>query len=114
MLTYAPFEAPDFEAPDEPGDQQGEILVLPLQFVVAPDHGRFHPTTPTHPGSTRLDVGALVGEVRNHTTTLKVHSPFRGSVDLWLVTDGQIVTPGQPLCSLHPTTPTPAPRTQGG
>jgi multidrug efflux pump subunit AcrA (membrane-fusion protein) len=45
----------------------------------------------------------LIGELRNHTTIQQIHSPFGGRVDTWLVSDGQIVTPGQPLCSLDPT-----------
>jgi biotin carboxyl carrier protein len=83
-------------------DSQGEILILPMRFVVAPDHGRFHPSAPLHPAA--ITRGALIGELRNHTTILEIHSPFGGRIDLWLVSAGQIVTPGQPLCSLH--TPT--------
>jgi multidrug resistance efflux pump len=45
--------------------------------------------------------GTLIGEVRNGASRLAIHSPFRGQVDVWLVWDGQIVAPGQPLCSLR-------------
>jgi biotin carboxyl carrier protein len=82
-------------------DSQGEILVLPMRFVVAPDHGRFHPSAPLQ--AKAISRGALIGELRNHTTIQEIHSPFGGRIDLWLVSAGQIVTPGQPLCSLHPT-----------
>ncbi len=90
---------------DEDRGEQGEILVLPLQFVVAPDHGRFHPASLVTTGDGTLTVaqGMLIGELRNHTTIQQIHSPFGGRVDTWLVTAGQIVTPGQPLCSLNPT-----------
>lgn len=85
--------------------EQGEMLVLPLQFVVAPDHGRFHPAilATTGDGTQAIMRGTLIGELRNHTTIQQIRSPFGGQVDSWLVTAGQIVTPGQPLCSLHPT-----------
>jgi biotin carboxyl carrier protein len=88
---------------DEHGEQ-GEMLVLPLQFVVAPDHGRFHPAilATTGDGAQAVMRGTLIGELRNHTTIQEIHSPFGGQVDSWLVSAGQIVTPGQPLCSLHP------------
>jgi len=95
-----------FEGLDETGGEQGEILVLPLRFVVAPDHGRFHPATivAAVDGTITVARGQLVGEVRNGTTHLAIHSPFGGRVDLWLVSAGQIVTPGQPLFSLSPQT----------
>jgi hypothetical protein len=83
---------------------QGEIVVLPLRFVVAPDHGRFHPTPPPAPGGEPLPVapGTLIGEVRNGTAVQQVRSPFGGHLDAWLAWAGQIVVPGQPVCSLRP------------
>jgi biotin carboxyl carrier protein len=99
------------------GDQ-GEIVVLPLRFVVASDHGRFHPrVTATVEGTLTVTRGMLIGEVRNGTTRQQVHSPFSGMVDTWLVWAGQIVAPGQPLCSLRtaaPTDPPAADATVGG
>jgi multidrug efflux pump subunit AcrA (membrane-fusion protein) len=90
--------------PDEDGVDQGEILILPFQFVVAPDHGRFHPAiVTTGHGTPTVARGMLIGELRNHTTIQQILSPFGGRVDTWLVSAGQIVTPGQPLCSLDPT-----------
>lgn len=92
---------------DQGGDQ-GEMLVVPLRFVVAPDQGRFHPATlsPAGDGALIVTRGMLIGEVRNHTTSQQVRSPFSGLVDAWLVWAGQLVAPGQPLCSLR--TPAPA------
>jgi hypothetical protein len=80
--------------------------VLPLQFVVAPDYGRFHVASlaPSPNGSLTVACGTLIGEVRNGVTCHEVHSPFGGRLDMWLVTTGQIVLPGQPLCSLIPIT----------
>ncbi|HZD72309.1 MAG TPA: hypothetical protein VE776_00190 [Actinomycetota bacterium] len=92
-----------FEGLGDDGGDQGEVVVLPFQFVVAPDYGRFHPASlpPATNGSLTVAQGMLIGEIRNGTTRLAIHSPFRGQVDLWLVWDGQIVAPGQPLCSLR-------------
>jgi multidrug efflux pump subunit AcrA (membrane-fusion protein) len=96
---------PAVEATTPDAAEQGESVVLPLQFVVAPDHGRFHPASlsPAPDGTVAVRQGMRIGEVRNHTTTQQIHSPFGGRVDTWLVSAGQIVTPGQPLCSLDPT-----------
>jgi hypothetical protein len=101
--------------PDPPvlePDPQGELLVLPMRFVVAPDHGRFHPASllvRAGDGHSAVAPGALVGEVHNHTTVQPIHSPFGGQLDLWLVWAGQLVTPGQPLCSLRTAAPTDLP-----
>jgi multidrug efflux pump subunit AcrA (membrane-fusion protein) len=85
------------------GGDQGEIVVLPLQFVVASNHGRFHPASlaSTVDGTLTVSRGMLIGEVRNGTTRRQVRSPFSGTVDTWLVWAGQLVAPGQPLCSLR-------------
>jgi hypothetical protein len=85
------------------GGGQGEAMVLPLGFVVAPDHGRFHSAAigQTEAGVLVVQAGTRLGEVRNGRTTLPVHSPFTGQLDRWLVWETQIVAPGQPLCSLR-------------
>jgi hypothetical protein len=92
-----------FEGLGDDGGDQGEVVVLPLQFVVAPDYGRFHSASlpSATNGSLTVARGTLIGEVRNGASRLPIHSPFRGQVDVWLVWDGQIVAPGQPLCSLR-------------
>lgn len=97
-----PRPAPD-EEPGDDGGGQGEVVVLPLQFVVAPDYGRFHVASlPAGAnGSLTVACGTLIGEVRNGASRQAIRSPFFGQVDLWLVWDGQIVAPGQPLCSLR-------------
>lgn len=97
-----PRSEPDEELGHD-GGGQGEAVVLPLQFVVAPDYGRFHVASlaPGPNGSLTVACGTLIGEVRNGARKQAIHSPFVGQVDLWLVWDGQIVAPGQPLCSLR-------------
>jgi hypothetical protein len=99
-----PFDGPFGGLGDDGGSHgdQGEVVVLPFQFVVSPDYGRFHPASlplATN-GTLMLAAGTLVGEVRNGPTSQLVHSPFAGQVDVWLVSAGQIVIPGQPVCSL--------------
>jgi hypothetical protein len=108
MLSHASRRSDDprpepYEELGDDGGGQGEVVVLPLQFVVAPDYGRFHPASlpPAANGSLTVACGTLIGEVRNGATKQAIHSPFVGQVDLWLVWDGQIVAPGQPLCSLR-------------
>jgi hypothetical protein len=108
MLSHASRRSEDrrsgpFEGLGDDGGDQGEVVVLPLQFVVAPDYGRFHPASLPSGANGSLTVarGTLIGELRNGATRLAIHSPFRGQVDLWLVWAGQIVAPGQPLCSLR-------------
>ncbi len=96
----------DSASHDSHGDQ-GEVVVLPFQFVVSPDYGRFHPASlpPGTNGTLMLAAGTLIGEVRNGAVRQQVHSPFAGPLDVWLVNAGQIVIPGQPVCSLRHTQP---------
>jgi hypothetical protein len=88
------------------GDQ-GEVVVLPFRFVVSPDYGRFHPASlpPPTNGTLMLAAGTLIGEVRNGPVRQQVHSPFAGALHVWLVNAGQVVIPGQPVCSLRSTQP---------
>jgi hypothetical protein len=97
-----PRSQPD-QQPGHDAGGQGEVVLLPLQFIVAPDYGRFHVASlaPSPNGSLTLARGTLIGEVRNGASTQAIHSPFVGQVDRWLVWDGQLVAPGQPLCSLR-------------
>jgi len=108
MISAACLRSDDRSGPfvgaEDSGGDQGEVVMLPLQFVVAPDYGRFHPASlpVSTNGSLTVARGTLIGEVRNGATRQQIHSPFGGRLDLWLVSAGQVVVPGQPLCSLHP------------
>ena len=72
----------------------------PWRLVVAPIKGTV--TTVTHGVGTLLDPGALVGHVRSLREAWDVVAPHGGRVVEWLVSDGDPVSPGQPLVRLHP------------
>ena len=70
-------------------------------MVVSPAKGTFHISAEAE----ALDVlaaGATIGEVaslRDRTTITAAHG---GEIVEWLVHDGDLVSPGQPLLRLHP------------
>jgi [acyl-carrier-protein] S-malonyltransferase len=71
------------------------------RMVVSPAKGTFH-VAEDAAGVESLPAGASIGEVatlRDRTNVLAVHG---GQVVEWLVEDGDIVSPGQPLLRLHP------------
>ncbi len=71
------------------------------RMVVSPAKGTFHLAEEVA-GAESLPAGASIGEVatlRDRTNVLAVHG---GQVVEWLVEDGDIVSPGQPLLRLHP------------
>jgi [acyl-carrier-protein] S-malonyltransferase len=71
------------------------------RMVVSPAKGTFH-VAEDAAGAESLPAGASIGEVatlRDRTNVLAVHG---GQVVEWLVEDGDIVSPGQPLLRLHP------------
>ncbi|HLL07974.1 MAG TPA: acyltransferase domain-containing protein [Nocardioidaceae bacterium] len=49
-----------------------------------------------------LASGTVIGAVRNLRDELAVRAPHGGTVVEWLVEDGDLVSPGQPLIRLHP------------
>ncbi len=71
------------------------------RLVVAPIKGTV--STIAHAVGTALDPGALVGQVRSLREAWDVVAPHGGRVVEWLVSDGDPVSPGQPLVRLHPT-----------
>lgn len=72
----------------------------PWRLVVAPIKGTV--TTVAHGVGTLLDPGAIVGHVRSLREAWDVVTPHGGRVVEWLVSDGDPVSPGQPLVRLHP------------
>jgi [acyl-carrier-protein] S-malonyltransferase len=71
------------------------------RMVVSPAKGTFHVAEDAAEAAA-LQPGASIGEVatlRDRTGVVAVHG---GQVVEWLVEDGDIVSPGQPLLRLHP------------
>jgi [acyl-carrier-protein] S-malonyltransferase len=71
------------------------------RLLVSPAKGTFHTSDRPEVGAT-LDPGTTVGEVHSLRDSLPVVAPHGGSVVEWLVEDGDLVSPGQPLVRLHP------------
>ena len=71
------------------------------RMVVSPTKGTFHVAAEAA-AADALQPGAPIGEVatlRDRTSVVAIHG---GQVVEWLVEDGDIVSPGQPLVRLHP------------
>ncbi len=86
-------------------DKHGEASMIETsptwRMVVSPGKGTFHRSAAAS-GLDRLPTGFVIGEVastRDSTTITALHG---GSVVEWLVEDGDLVSPGQPLLRLHP------------
>jgi [acyl-carrier-protein] S-malonyltransferase len=71
------------------------------RLLVAPAKGTFHASDRPDVG-TSLDPGTTIGEVHSLRDSLPVVAPHGGSIVEWLVEDGDLVSPGQPLVRLHP------------
>jgi [acyl-carrier-protein] S-malonyltransferase len=83
------------------GEASGMNTTPTWRMVVSPAKGTFHISAEAE----ALDVlaaGATIGEVaslRDRTTITAAHG---GEIVEWLVHDGDLVSPGQPLIRLHP------------
>jgi [acyl-carrier-protein] S-malonyltransferase len=71
------------------------------RLVVAPTKGTFRVAEAAR-GDADLEPGAEVGAVEGRRDTTAVTAPHGGQVVEWLVEDGDLVSPGQPLVRLHP------------
>jgi [acyl-carrier-protein] S-malonyltransferase len=87
-------------------DKHGEQSVIETtptwRMVVSPGKGTFHVAAEAVEADV-LAPGSTIGEVaslRDRTTVVAMHG---GQVVEWLVEDGDLVSPGQPLVRLHPT-----------
>ncbi|MBA2641228.1 MAG: acyltransferase domain-containing protein [Nocardioidaceae bacterium] len=76
------------------GSPTWRLLVAPAKgtFVLADDRDRDKPLQPEE----------QVGAVRSLRDEIPVLAPHGGTVVEWLVEDGDLVAPGQPLVRLHP------------
>ena len=71
------------------------------RMVVSPTKGTFHRDTEAAEAGL-LTAGATVGDVASSRDRLTVRTNHGGEVVEWLVEDGDLVSPGQPLVRLHP------------
>jgi [acyl-carrier-protein] S-malonyltransferase len=71
------------------------------RMVVSPAKGTFH-LAKEAADVERLAPGAPIGDVASLRDKINVVAPHGGQVVEWLVEDGDLVSPGQPLLRLHP------------
>jgi [acyl-carrier-protein] S-malonyltransferase len=71
------------------------------RMVVSPAKGTFHLSAEAAELAV-LPAGATIGEVASLRDRSTVTAPHGGQVVEWLVEDGDLVSPGQPLLRLHP------------
>jgi [acyl-carrier-protein] S-malonyltransferase len=85
----------------EHGEPAGLETSPTWRMVVSPAKGTFH----LDAEAAALDAlapGAAVGEVASLRDRTRITAPHGGQVVEWLVEDGDLVSPGQPLLRLHP------------
>ena len=70
-------------------------------MVVSPAKGTFH-LDGAAAASAVLTPGAAIGAVASLRDRIDVTATHGGQVVEWLVEDGDLVSPGQPLIRLHP------------
>ncbi|SFC69108.1 [acyl-carrier-protein] S-malonyltransferase [Nocardioides terrae] len=71
------------------------------RMVVAPSKGTFH-LAETASGVDVLSPGSTIGDIVSLRDRIVVTAAHGGQVVEWLVEDGDLVSPGQPLVRLHP------------
>ena len=86
---------------DKHGDASPMDSSPTWRMLVSPSKGTFHQTADI-PLDTRLVQGMVIGEVANLRGSTAVEAPHGGTIVEWIVEDGDLVSPGQPLVRLHP------------
>jgi len=104
-------EAFALKTPDQLDDarafcaKHGEASVIDTTptwlMVISPTKGTFHRSVQAG-DATVLEPGAALGDVASLRDKTEVRAPHGGQVVEWLVEDGDLVSPGQPLVRLHP------------
>ncbi|WP_205475119.1 acyltransferase domain-containing protein [Nocardioides sp. SYSU D00038] len=86
-------------------DKHGEFSEIDTtptwRVVVSPSKGTFR-RDDAAAGADVLAAGALIGDVASTRDKVDVTAAHGGQVVEWLVEDGDLVSPGQPLLRLHP------------
>ena len=103
--TFA-LKTPDqLDAAREFCDKHGEASMIETtptwRMVVSPAKGTFHLSSEAVERDA-LEPGVVIGAVASLRDRIDVSAPHGGSVVEWLVEDGDLVGPGQPLLRLHP------------
>ncbi|TGN65250.1 acyltransferase domain-containing protein [Nocardioides eburneiflavus] len=103
--TFA-LKTPDqLDAAREFCDKHGEASMIETtptwRMVVSPAKGTFHLSSEAVERDA-LEPGVVIGAVASLRDRVDVSAPHGGSVVEWLVEDGDLVSPGQPLLRLHP------------
>jgi [acyl-carrier-protein] S-malonyltransferase len=85
--------------------KHGEASVIDTMptwlMIVSPAKGTFH-RSELLADSALIEPGAALGDVASLRDRTEVKVPHGGQVVEWLVEDGDLVSPGQPLVRLHP------------
>jgi [acyl-carrier-protein] S-malonyltransferase len=83
-------------------DEASMIETSPTwRMVVSPGKGTFH-RAESAAGAESFEPGATIGEVAGSRSSSVITAAHGGVVVEWLVEDGDLVSPGQPLLRLHP------------
>jgi [acyl-carrier-protein] S-malonyltransferase len=86
-------------------DKHGEASQIETsptwRMVVSPGKGTFHRAAETADVDV-LPPGSSIGEVASTRDSTVVKAAHGGQIVEWLVEDGDLVSPGQPLLRLHP------------
>lgn len=103
--TFA-LKTPDqLDAAREFCDKHGEASMIETtptwRMIVSPAKGTFHLSSEAVERD-MLAPGATIGAVASLRDRTDITAPHGGSVVEWLVEDGDLVSPGQPLLRLHP------------
>jgi [acyl-carrier-protein] S-malonyltransferase len=83
------------------GEASGIETTPTWRMVVSPAKGTFHVAADAAELAV-LPPGTTIGEVASLRDRTGVTAPHGGQVVEWLVEDGDLVSPGQPLLRLHP------------
>ena len=86
---------------DRHGESAGMETTPTWRMVVSPAKGTFHRDAEAADRDV-LSAGAPIGGVASLRDTVSVTAAHGGQVVEWLVEDGDLVSPGQPLLRLHP------------
>ncbi|MDX6325970.1 MAG: [acyl-carrier-protein] S-malonyltransferase, partial [Nocardioidaceae bacterium] len=86
---------------DKHGDASQIDTTPTWRMLVAPSKGTFHQTADLHEGHA-IAPDSRIGAVQGRQDETPVTAPYGGTIVEWLVEDGDLVSPGQPLIRLHP------------